>query len=261
VRVNYDGEININMKGLERVAYGSIWLVGKMTLLLALTSSSSGAQDQSIGIPANRPASCLAVDLCPEPEPDLELKCVDKLESYKDFISSQREIFDDSVVDDINKIIASEDKCADKVSQIDKVLSAYWATEPWCQRDRKLFLSLYKKVVEQIPTSSRETIGALLQQDLLSCSEALSAAVTIVRLSNPGFGFIRSNGYTRDPEDPSVVPGIGKEGDSGVASAMKREVASRAMVNSSKRQLKIANKRLRSCGAKVAKLRAKNKCR
>ncbi len=161
----------MKMKRLERLACESVWHVGKITLLLSLMSSSSGAQDRSTEIPASSPVSCMALGVCPPSEPDPEVTCSDLLEAYKERISTPDGIFDDSVVNDINKILASEDKCEDKVTQIESVLNAYWATEPWCRKDRKLFLSLYtEKVVAQIPTSSQKTIGALLQQDPLSCS-------------------------------------------------------------------------------------------
>jgi hypothetical protein len=240
----------MNIKGLERVVYGSIGHIGKTTLLLALMSSSSGAQDRSTEIPGDAPVTCMAFGICPPSEPDPGVKCIDLLESYKERISAPDSIFDDSVVNDINKILASEDKCEDKVIQIESVLNAYWASEPWCRKDRKLFFSLYtEKIVAQIPTSSQETISALLKQDPLSCSETLAAAVTIVRLFNPGFSLY--------PEGPSVISNVGNEGNSGVASATKRDLSNRAILISRRRQLKTASQRLRSCRAKVSKLSSK----
>lgn len=174
---------------------------------------------------------------------DKPADCRDILDSYKDFIADPYSQLEDSVVQAIKAVFTKDEKCPDKVSEIEDILNAYWATEPWCRKDRDTFVTRYTpEVVAKLTTEAQAVVTALLSQGNLTCSETLSAAVTVVRFYDPTFVLY---------DNVIPVDGTPMEGATsarpGLSSKVEFNVDDAARSRSSKRKLK-------ACQAKVKKL-------
>lgn len=169
--------------------------------------------------------------------------CRDILDSYRDFIAAPYAQLEDSVVQAITLVFQSDDKCPDKVSKIEDILNAYWATEPWCRKDRETFVQRYTPdIAAKLTPEAQTMVSVLLSQGNLTCSETLAAATTVVRFYDPTFVLY---------EDVVPVDGTPVEGAMsarpGLSSKVEFNVDDAAKARSSKRKLK-------ACKAKVKSL-------
>jgi hypothetical protein len=169
-------------------------------------------------------------------------ECRDILESYREFVTDPLSQLEESVVQDINAVLSSNDTCDEKVSRIEEILNAYWATEPWCRKDRETFLQRYtSEVSARLTSEARTIVTTLLSQGSLTCSETLYAAVTVVRFYDPSFVL-----YDMIPIDGTMSTQSGNA-QSEISSKVEFNVDDVASKKSSKRKLK-------ACQAKVKRL-------
>jgi hypothetical protein len=171
------------------------------------------------------------------------LECRDILDSYRDFIADPYAQLEDSVVTDIKAVFESQDKCSDKISKIEVILNAYWATEPWCRKDRETFVQRYTPdIAAKLTSEAQAVVSVLLGQGNLTCSETLSAATTIVRFYDPSFVLYEEvNPAVGAPVESAI------SGQPGLSSKIEFNVDDAARAKNSKRKLK-------ACKAKVKKL-------
>jgi len=185
------------------------------------------------------------------PQPDVS--CSDRIAAYKDYIfvqlANSRYPLDDDTLEKITDVLQSKLRCDAQIEKIDLVINAFWASEPWCKSDKKLFLKkLTAEVRSSIPKSGEKTINDLFKSSQLSCSETLSAAFTVVRLYVPDFEYVESS-----------VEGdltLGNPTDLASSSASKT-VSALAKEKSLERQLSRASKSLRSCQGALKRARKK----
>jgi len=170
------------------------------------------------------------------------VECRDILDSYKEFVKDPYSQLEDSVITDLKAVFASDDTCADKVSRIEEILNAYWATEPWCRKDKEIFVQRYTPEVEaKLTTEARAVVAELLSQGSLTCSETLAAATTVVRFYDPSFVL-----YEVMPVDSLPAEGA-ISAKPALSSKVEFNVDDAAKSRNSKRRLK-------ACQAKVKKL-------
>lgn len=209
----------------------------------------SGGTSRSVGkvVPAPEPTQK------PVYSRDDSVRCEDYLGSYRDFIQNDEGKLDSTVRINLQNVLDGPENCDNKVAQIEAILNDFWATEPWCKKDRDAFRGLLTAEVKAaIPASSQETIAALLDQGHLTCSETLSAAITVVRLFNPTFTTSADGGVVVFPEVSA---------QSGVQSSVSRSILADAQKRSVKRKLRSATKRLNSCQKSIKRHRLSSRTR
>lgn len=135
---------------------------------------------------AERSKSSTSIAIGEPVDPVVECRTI--LSSYKEYIRDPFAQLDDSVIQSINAVFVKDITCTSKVTEVEAILSAYWATEPWCRRDREKFVTLYTQAIaDQLTTEAKTIVAALLNQGSLTCYETLGAATTVVRLYVPTF--------------------------------------------------------------------------
>jgi hypothetical protein len=211
------------------------------TLLLSSVLLTGGLvqAEKSTGSTSNAPSETTVSKPDDSENPvDSPIECRDILSSYKEFVKDPFSQLEDSVVQAINSTLTNNEKCEDKVSKVEDILNAYWATEPWCRKDRERFGQRYTPDVSAKLTSEAQTVVIeLLSQRNLTCSETLYAATTIVRFYDPSF-VLYDEVYPVD-----------------MATSAKTELSSKVGFNvADTAKTKTSKRKLKACQAKVKRL-------
>lgn len=111
-----------------------------------------------------------------------EEDCRDVLRYYRSLSEEPDSIIPPELMAEILGIANGEAECQKKVEQISALLDAFWATDPWCKRDRQKFTDwLAGYTGNKISPDTKALIWTLLQSDVLACYEGLSASYSIAR--------------------------------------------------------------------------------
>jgi hypothetical protein len=108
--------------------------------------------------------------------------CRDVLRYYRSLSEEQDSIIPPELMAEVLRIAKGEGECQTKVGQIGGLLDAFWATDPWCKRDRQRFTDwLAGYAGSKISSDTKTLIWTLLESNVLACYEALSASHSIAR--------------------------------------------------------------------------------
>jgi hypothetical protein len=116
------------------------------------------------------------------------ISCKDELKFYELSNIDVDNIIPDEIKASIADILSSAQTCEIKLEGVRLILEQFWATDPWCRRDRQTFVEwLATNSGNAIPTEVKNLIDNLLSSPNLQCYEGLSASQSITKHFIPSY--------------------------------------------------------------------------